>query len=126
MNKHVAGDRRGPARGHPWTGGAIDVTKGPGKVCVRLPHPSVPGRRSTKVSDVASTTKAIVESADELAEMGIERVVLGATSDCWRPFLYLLEARGLCAGWSTPTTPSRCRAGRRPTSWTPCGKADGD
>jgi transposase len=33
--------------------------------------------------------------ADELAEMGIERTVVESTSDYWRPFLYLLEARGL-------------------------------
>ena len=33
--------------------------------------------------------------ADELADLGIERVVLEATSDYWRPFFYLLEARGL-------------------------------
>jgi transposase len=32
---------------------------------------------------------------DELAELGIERVVLEATSDYWRPFFYVLEARGL-------------------------------
>lgn len=29
---------------------------------------------------------------DELAEMGIERVVVESTSDYWRPFFYLLEA----------------------------------
>jgi transposase len=34
--------------------------------------------------------------ADDLAELEIERVVLEATSDYWRPFFYLLEARGLC------------------------------
>ena len=74
---------------------AIDVAKGSGKVCVRLPNPSGPGRRQTKVWDVASRTAAIAELADELAELGTERVVLEATSDYWRPFFYLLEARGL-------------------------------
>jgi transposase len=33
--------------------------------------------------------------ADELAEMGIQRVVVESTSDYWRVFFYLLEARGL-------------------------------
>ncbi len=75
--------------------GAIDVAKASGKVCVRLPHRSVPGRRVTKVWDVAATTTAIMALADELAQLRIERVVLEATSDYWRPFFYLLEARGL-------------------------------
>ena len=58
--------------------GAIDVAKA-----------------SAKVWDVAATTNAIVTLADELAGLEIERVVLEATSDYWRPFFYLLEARGL-------------------------------
>jgi len=71
---------------------AIDVAKASGKVCVRLP-----GRQSriTRVLDVAATTNAIMGLADELAEMGIERTVVESTSDYWRPFFYLLEARGL-------------------------------
>jgi len=73
--------------------GAIDVAKASAKVCVRLPGAK---RRITKVWDVGATTKAIVALADELAELEIERVVLEATSDYWRPFFYLLEARGLC------------------------------
>ncbi|MDA8265802.1 MAG: IS110 family transposase [Actinomycetota bacterium] len=76
--------------------GAIDVAKASGKVCVRLPHRSVPGRRVTKVWDVPATTNAIAGLADELFEMGIERVVLESTSDYWRAFFYLLEARGIC------------------------------
>ncbi len=75
--------------------GAIDVAKASGKVCTRVPHPSVPNRRVTKVWDVSATTNAIALLADELAEMAIERVVVESTSDYWRPFLYLLEARGL-------------------------------
>lgn len=75
--------------------GAIDVAKASGKVCTRVPHPSVAGRRVTKVWGVATTTTAIMELADELARQGIERVVVESTSDYWRPFCYLLEARGL-------------------------------
>jgi len=73
--------------------GAIDVAKASAKVCVRLPGHN---RRVTKVWDVAATTNTIIGLADELAELRIERVVLEATSDYWRPFFYLLEARGLC------------------------------
>ncbi len=72
--------------------GAIDVAKASAKVCVRIPGAE---HKVTKVWDVASTTTAIMALADELAELRIERVVLEATSDYWRPFLYLLEARGL-------------------------------
>jgi transposase len=75
--------------------GAIDVAKASGKVCTRVPHPSSAGRRLTKVWDVATTTSAVMELADELASQGIERVVVESTSDYWRPFVYLLEARGL-------------------------------
>jgi transposase len=44
---------------------------------------------------VEATTNAIVELADQLAEERIERVVVESTSDYWRPFVYLLQARGL-------------------------------
>ncbi len=74
---------------------AIDVAKASGKVCTRVPHASVERRRVTKVWDVATTTNALMNLGDELAEMGIERVVVESTSDYWRPFFYLLEARGL-------------------------------
>jgi transposase len=47
------------------------------------------------VWSVEATTNAIVELADRLARDGIERVVVESTSDYWRPFVYLLEARGL-------------------------------
>lgn len=75
--------------------GAIDVAKASAKVCVRVPHPKITGRRQSKVFDVATTTGAIMALADELAAEGIERVVVESTSDYWRPFVYLLEARGL-------------------------------
>ena len=74
---------------------AIDVAKAAGKVCTRVPHDTVAGRRVTRVWDVPATTNAVVELSDHLACQGIERVVVESTSDYWRPFLYLLEARGL-------------------------------
>jgi len=75
--------------------GAIDVAKASGMVCTRVPHPSVAGRRLTKIWDVGATTRAVMDLADELARQHIERVVVESTSDYWRPFVYLLEARGL-------------------------------
>lgn len=74
---------------------AIDVAKASGMVCTRVPHPSVPSRRLTRVWEVAATTKSIMELADSLVQQQIERVTLEATSDYWRGFFYLLEARGL-------------------------------
>jgi transposase len=74
---------------------AIDVAKASGMVCTRVPHATKAGKRVTKVWQVASTTNQILELADQLAGEGIERVVVESTSDYWRPFVYVLEARGL-------------------------------
>jgi transposase len=74
---------------------AIDVAKASGEVCTRVPHPSIPGRRLTRVWTVEATTNAIMELADRLVRDRIERVVVESTSDYWRPFFYLLEAAGL-------------------------------
>jgi hypothetical protein len=74
---------------------AIDVAKASGKVCTRLPHPTRPRRRITLVWDVASTTNEICALAQRLITDQIERVVLGSTSDYWRPFCYILEAHGV-------------------------------
>ena len=60
---------------------AIDVAKASGKVCMRVPHETVAGRRVTRVWDVPATTNAIVELSDYLACQGIERVVVESTSD---------------------------------------------
>jgi transposase len=74
---------------------AVDVAKASAMVCTRVPHPSIAGRRSTRVWEVRSTTNAIIALAEQLGTEGIERVVVESTSDYWRPFLYLLEAHGL-------------------------------
>jgi transposase len=74
---------------------AIDVAKASGKVCTRVPHPARPGRRLTKVWDVDATTGAIIELAEQLAGLAVEKVTVESTSDYWRPFVYLLEAAGL-------------------------------
>lgn len=74
---------------------AVDVAKASGMVCTRVPHDSIPGRRVTKVWQVSATTNAILELAEHLVGLGVERVTVESTSDYWRPFLYLLEARGL-------------------------------
>jgi transposase len=74
---------------------AIDVAKASGMVCTRVPHATMPGRRSTRVWQVPAITNAIIELAEQLACQGIQRVVVESTSDYWRAWLYLLQARGL-------------------------------
>jgi transposase len=74
---------------------AIDVAKASGKVCTRVPHPSRPRARRTRVQDVDATTNAILELGEHLAGEGIEKVTLESTSDYWRIWFYLLEAAGL-------------------------------
>src|ERR687897_148041 len=74
---------------------AVDVAKASGMVCIRVPHPSRPGRRVSKLWEVEATTGAIAELGEQLAGLGIQKVTVESTSDYWRPFLYLLEAAGL-------------------------------
>jgi transposase len=74
---------------------AIDVAKASGMVCLRVPHPSIPERRVTKVWPVRASTAALVELGDHLRCERVQRVVMESTSDYWRPFYYLLEAAGL-------------------------------
>jgi transposase len=74
---------------------AIDVAKASGKVCVRVPHETTPRRRVSRVWDVAATTRAVTELGDDLMAHGIEKVTVESTSDYWRIWFYLLEARGL-------------------------------
>jgi transposase len=60
---------------------AIDVAKASGMVCTRVPHDTRPGRRRTRVWEVAATTAAILELGACLAGEQIEKVTLEATSD---------------------------------------------
>jgi transposase len=63
---------------------AIDVAKASGMVCTRVPHQSTPGKRITRVWEVAATTNAIIALADQLTGQGIQRVVVESTSHYWR------------------------------------------
>ena len=74
---------------------AVDVAKEAGMVCTRVPHAARPGRRRTRVWEVAATTKAVLELGACLAGERIEKVTLEATSDYWRIWFYLLESAGL-------------------------------
>jgi transposase len=71
---------------------AIDVAKASGKVCVRTPGGR---RRVSRVWDVPAMTGGVTELAEQLVELGIEKVTVESTSDYWRIWYYLLEAAGL-------------------------------
>src|ERR1035441_5163111 len=74
---------------------AIDVAKGSGMVCLRLPHESRAGRRTQKVWEVTATFAAVVTLMDHLVCQGVQRLVLESTSDYWRIWYYLADAAGL-------------------------------
>ncbi|MCZ0973092.1 IS110 family transposase [Streptomyces albulus] len=74
---------------------AIDIAKASGMVCTRVPQEDKPGRRVQRVWNVTATSGAVLELADHLICQGITRVVMEATSTYWKPFFFLLEARGL-------------------------------
>ena len=71
---------------------AVDVAKASGTVCVRTPRER---RRFSKVWDLEATTGAVGDLADQLIELGVEKVTVESTSDYWRIWYYLLEAAGL-------------------------------
>ena len=73
---------------------AIDVAKGSGMVCTRVPG-SRPDRKRQKVWQVDATYASVVALMDHLRCEGIQRLVLESTSDYWRIWYYLAEAAGL-------------------------------
>jgi len=73
---------------------AIDVAKGSGMVCTRVPG-SRPDRRRQKVWQVGATCGEVTALMDHLRCEGIQRLVLESTSDYWRVWYYLAEAAGL-------------------------------
>ena len=74
---------------------ALDIGKAEVVCCVRLPAPTGGNRRVQEVTTHSTMTRSLTELANRLVELGIERVVMEATSDYWRPPFYLLEAHGL-------------------------------
>ncbi|GAA4369700.1 IS110 family transposase [Agromyces bauzanensis] len=74
---------------------ALDIGKAEVVCCVRLPAPADGKRRVQEVTTHSTMTRSLTELANRLVELGIERVVMEATSDYWRPPFYLLEAHGL-------------------------------
>lgn len=74
---------------------ALDIGKAEVVCCVRLPAPAGKARRVQEVSTHSTMVGSLNELANRLVELGVERVVMEATSDYWRPPFYLFEAHGL-------------------------------
>ena len=73
---------------------ALDIGKAELVCCVRLPAQRGP-KRLQEVSTHSTMTRSLTELASRLVELGVQRVVMEATSDYWKPVFYLLEAHGL-------------------------------
>ncbi len=73
---------------------ALDLGKAELVCCVRLPSRNGQ-RRTQEVSTHSTMTRSVTELANRLVDLRIERVVMEATSDYWKPVFYLLEAHGL-------------------------------
>jgi transposase len=73
---------------------ALDVGKAELTCCVRVPGQASSGRRAQEVRTYQTMTRWLLVMVDRLAELGVTRVVMEATSDYWRGAFYLLEAHG--------------------------------
>src|SRR5512132_3401115 len=73
---------------------ALDIGKAELTCCVRVPAAQGSGRRLQEVRTYSTMTRSLVVMADRLAELGVTRVVMEATSDYWKAPFYLLEAQG--------------------------------
>lgn len=74
---------------------ALDIGKAEVVCCVRVPAPAGKTRRVQEVTTHSTMVGALSELANRLVDLRIERVVMEATSDYWRPPFYLFEAHGL-------------------------------
>jgi transposase len=73
---------------------ALDIGKAELVCCIRVPGEGKGGRRLQEVRTYPTMTRSLLVLADRLAELGVTRVVMEATSDYWKSPFYLLEAEG--------------------------------
>jgi Transposase and inactivated derivatives len=100
---------------------ALDLGKATLEACMRVPHPSKPGRRMQEIRGYATTTAALLEMAIWLRQWGIERVVMESTSDYWKGVYYLLESEGfdcwLVNAREVKNVPGRAKTDRADAVW---------
>jgi transposase len=70
---------------------ALDVGKAEVVCCARVPGPG--SQRMQEVRSTSTMTSELLSLGDWLADLGVTRVVMEATSDYWRAPFYLLEDR---------------------------------
>ncbi len=85
---------------------AIDVAKGSGVVCTRVPGEDRPGRRRTHVWTVKATKQAVIELADHLRGLQVQIVTLESTSDYWR--IWVRHEAHCCIARSAGGNRRRC------------------
>ena len=71
-------------------------------------------RRLQEVSTHSTMTRSLTELANRLVGLGVERVVMEATS-YWKPVFYLLEAHGLDPWLVNAAMSNICPVDRKPT-----------
>ncbi len=64
---------------------ALDIGKAELVCCIRVPGKGKRGKRLQEVRTYATMTRSLLVLADRLAELGVTRVVMEATSDYWKP-----------------------------------------
>jgi transposase len=74
---------------------ALDIGKAELVCCVHVPASGGSKRRVQEVTTHTTMTRSLAELANRLVGLRVERVVMEATSDYWKPVFYLLEAHGL-------------------------------
>ena len=99
---------------------AIDVAKGSGMACTRVPG-SRADRRRQRAWRAGATFKEVAALMDQLRCEGIQRLVLESTSDYWRIWYYLAEAAGLEAWLASARDvrhlPGRGKPGKLDCAW---------
>jgi transposase len=73
----------------------IDIGKQMVMVTVRVPSEARKGGRAQETREFGTTRRQLLELADWLRSWGVERAGMEATSDYWKPVLFLLEQQGL-------------------------------
>ena len=68
---------------------AVDIGKAEVMCCVRVPSLTRRDRRAQEVRKSSTMTRSLTEMSQWLAEFGVTRVVMEATSDYWKPVFYL-------------------------------------
>ncbi len=100
---------------------ALDLGKAVLEACVRVPHPSKPGRRMQELRTYSTTTRSLLELADWLRCHRVTRVVMESTSSYWKGVYYLLEAAGfecwLVNAREVKNVPGRAKTDKIDSAW---------